>query len=1160
MSNRAMRLGWLQGLGIAIGSVIALYANSSVAQITPDGTLPNNSNVTLEGNTFNITGGSIAGGNLFHSFKDFSVPNGSISFFNNSADVQNIISRVTGKSISNIDGLIKANGVANLFLINPNGMIFGENASLDIGGSFIASTASAVKFDSGFEFSATNPQSQPLLTISLPVGLQYGNNAGKLEIQKSILMVKPGQTLALVGGNVNIEGGEKGFLKAEGGRIELGGLTSAGMVGIEGQQSEGMFKLTALRFPNAVVTDIFLNNYAYLDVTGRESGSIAINAQNLEISRGNSGESLLLAGIAEGKGSPEAIAGDITLNATGKITVADGSGIYNNVMTKAMGNAGNINITTGSLEVTSGARLNTGTSGQGNAGSVFVKATDSVSLVNGASIFSTVGSGAVGNGGNINISAGSLSLTDDADLSASTFGNGNAGSVFVKATDSVSLVNGGSIFSTVDSGAVGNGGDININAASLSLKDGAQLLTIVRGASETEIAGRGNAGNVNIGVIGAIAIDGINDIYPSAIFSDVDTGVIGNGGNINISAGSLSLTNGAYLSASIESEAKGYGGNIDVTANSVSLDNGGKLYARIRDNAIGNGGNITIKTESFSAKRNSELEVSTRGQGTSGNINIKAKEFSLSSNAALIGDVGPTGQGGGNIDLMVDGSVSLIGGTTETAFTGESTRITLGVQPVGQGSGGNLTINANSLVLKDGAFIKASTQGEGIAGNININTNAVDISGSSPTSGLVSGLFTSTDSSFKAGDIVINTQTFQIADSAALSARTRQGGQGGNIRVNAKSFEAMNGGQLVTTTAGGGQAGNILINAKDRVTISGVDQTYNTRITRIEANEERIRQSFSNSDDASFQLSLIANAIKETGDKSGLFANTETDSTGKGGDINIAGRQINIQDGAQVTANSQGSGNAGSIKATSNYILLDRGAINADTTGGGGNINLESPLLILRRGSNITTNASGRDITGGNINIDAQNGFIVAVPKENSDIRADSANFRGGNVIIKNIAGIFGIQSRLEPSENTSDITAKGATPALSGNIEITQPDIDPSRGFIELPINLADASNQISNACTPGSRQFENTFVATGRGGFPISPTEPLQENNTLSAWVKLMPTTSLPVTKIEPSVSIPIATITEASGWIADKSGNIELVASQTPRAYRHSVSCSQ
>ncbi|MEO1184438.1 MAG: filamentous hemagglutinin N-terminal domain-containing protein, partial [Cyanobacteria bacterium J06636_27] len=149
------------------------------AQIEADNTLSINSNVIRNGINFTIKGGTARGNNLFHSFREFNIPNGGTAFFDNANSIGNIFTRVTGGSISNIDGIIKANGNANLFLMNPAGIIFGENARLNIGGSFLGTTAENIKFGDGSNFSTINPQSPPLLTINVPIGLQMGINPGK---------------------------------------------------------------------------------------------------------------------------------------------------------------------------------------------------------------------------------------------------------------------------------------------------------------------------------------------------------------------------------------------------------------------------------------------------------------------------------------------------------------------------------------------------------------------------------------------------------------------------------------------------------------------------------------------------------------------------------------------------------------------------------------------------------------------------------------------------------------------------------------------------------------------------------------------------------------------------------------------------------------------
>ena len=627
---------------LVLGCVLA--PDSVLGQIVPDATLRVNSSVTQSSNKFTINGGTVVGGNLFHSFQHFNVPTGTEAFFNNAPTIENILTRVTGGSISNIDGILRANGSANLFLLNPSGIIFGPNASLNIGGSFIGSSAMSIKFADGTYFSATNQEPAPLLTVNVPVGLQLGSNPGAIRVQgtghglrvnstfsptigagSSLtgLRVQPGKTLALVGGDVGLEGG---ILTARQGRIELGSgaagvvslspTTSGWTLGYEGVQN----------FQN-----IRLSQKALVDASGLGDGNIQV--QGRQVSVGDGSQILI-----QNQGVQPA--GAILVKASESLELSGNSPdgrIASKLLneTVGVGNGGDIAVSTQGLLLQNGGSIETRSYSAAVAGNLAINASQSVQVIGFSPVNPNFSSGIFattfgsGNAGKITLSTERLSVLGGGTVTASTFGSGFAGDTTVNATE-VELIGFNqftkqpSILAAATLNA-GNAGSLTINTSKLAVLDG--------GIVNTSTLATGNAGSITVNASESVQVSGIvpgESLLPSTLSSSADIvnetvqkflGLppvpSGAAGNLTINTPALRVTDSGEVR--VINQGSGDAGTLLVNARSIFLNNQGNLTAAT---AAGVGGNIFLQAQNLQMRRNSAISTTAGGTGNGGNITI----------------------------------------------------------------------------------------------------------------------------------------------------------------------------------------------------------------------------------------------------------------------------------------------------------------------------------------------------------------------------------------------------------------------------------------------------------------------------------------------------------------------------------------------------------
>jgi filamentous hemagglutinin family protein len=1060
----------------------------ALAQVVPDNTLGDESSVvnSRDATSESIDGGAVRGQNLFHSFEEFNVGEDRGVYFANPDAVTNIFSRVTGDNVSNILGTLGVDGAANLFLINPNGIVFGEGASLDVQGSFAATTADGIEFGEQGFFSASDPEAPKLLTINpsaylfnqVAPGAIANNSQAAADFNPAPsfddsffgLRVPNGESLLLLGGDLNFDGGG---LVASSGRIDLGAIAGEGIVGLNANGS--------LNIPDGISRgDVSLTNGAGFLVAGDGGGDIAISAKNISLDSA----STISAGIYSNLGSPDAQAGDIFINATDNITV-DNSRVANKVDLEAVGNAGNLSINANSLELANSGQISAITLGQGNAGIVEIFASGNI-IVDGkdrdsealpSGITSLVGTDARGDAGGITIFTTNLDILNKGRISASTYGQGNVAEVNITAKENIfiegvnqddvpradskgnlstrtippinlnNLPSGGifsaslsdlensaediasNIASQVDKNAVGNAEGINILTANLNMTNGGKI--------DASTFGQGNAGGIKIIASEDITVDEQDfENNASSITSQVDKNAVGNAGSVTISTTNLNLTNGGKVDAS--TFGQGNAGRVKITASEDINADGSDfedipsgITSQVDTSAVGNASGVTISTTNLNLLNGARVDASTFGQGNAGAVNINADNIHIDGEYIR--------------DFIIFDEDKNVGGIFSAVNEGAT------------GDANGIKITARNLILTNAGTISSSTFGQGNAGNITIEVdNDIFVVGEDLES-FFSGIFSRVDK-----DAV---------------------GDAGNVAISTTNLKLIDGGRIDVSTLGQGNAGAVNITAIENISVDGKA-----------ANEE--------------ETSLIDSRV-------------ELNAQGDAGGVVISTTSLNITNGGRVDASTFGQGNAGELKINADLVNVDRdslivsrsesafdaGKITLDianslqiknssistrsSQSSGGNLTIAAGDIQLRGDSDITTNIFSGEGSGGNIAITSDS--VIAF--DDSDIFAFARDGQGGNINLNTPAffaenftlnSLTAENTQLLEKNNRADVNATGNQPGV-----VSVPDVSfIQNSLTELPNNSINTDELVANSCVSpvGDRQ-QGKFIITGGQSLPVRP-----------------------------------------------------------------------
>lgn len=688
--SRPVRIGmtWL---------LLVAGVTTGQAQIILDGKF--GSSGALSGPNYSIGAGlgRTRGNNLFHSFTQFDLQAGDTATFSGPANIQNILARVTGGSASSIDGTVRSDiAGANLFILNPNGVIFGPNAAVDVTGSFAASTANYLKLADGARFVASlDADDSGLSTAPVSAFGFLGKNPGTISIQQSTLAVQGGKSISLVGGDIAMDGGS---VQAPGGQINLVSVKSIGEVPVDpATPSLPQFKAA---FPQQ--GRITMENGAQLEASGEGGGRIVIRGGRLLVD--NSKIQSNTTGAGDGQGIDIAVTKDLELVNGGQI---------NSVSTSGLGAGGNIKINAQSLRMDGGGLVDD----TGYPSTQISTSTGDPAAGGGPG-------GGSARGGDIVIHVGSFTLANSAQISSASFGAGDAGRIEITALsmrlDALLTTIAQISANTVQIEGGGNAGDIVIRTGSLEMHNGAQLVAASNGS--------GQAGRIDIEAHSV----GLN----SGSFINAATFGLGNGGNVQITTDTLRINGRSSLAGmdfltGIQAVTTYFepapGGNIQINAGSVVLSHLGSIFTT--SYGAGPGGNIEINAGNLSLASGSTIKAEGLDVGAAGNISLRADQNILLTGGSAV-STSALNSSGGDIEAIAGAEIQL----TDSRITAQAgpggggnitlkapaltylLRSTLSAEAVGDG--GNLTIDPSFFILNNSALISRSSSANG--GNISI--------------------------------------------------------------------------------------------------------------------------------------------------------------------------------------------------------------------------------------------------------------------------------------------------------------------------------------------------------------------------------------------------------------------------------------------------------